>query len=88
MRGVSHVQSDAGGVGRQSCSLQNRIFLPPCWVGVLPGGYQGVLMCPWLWGFLCFWDTQIANPSHSPAVGVWGNSLTAALVDADASLDL
>ena len=29
-------------------------------------------MCPWLWGLLCFWDTQIANPPHSSAVGcVW-----------------
>ena len=26
-------------------------------------------MCPWLWGLLCFWDTQNANPPHSPAVG-------------------
>ena len=26
-------------------------------------------MSPWLWGLLCFWDTQKANPPHSPAVG-------------------
>ena len=46
------------------------LFHPVGW-GFYLGVIRGILhkMCLWLWGLLCFWDTQMANSPHSPAVG-------------------